>query len=195
LDISVLIPQDYIQLEMDWDPVAFMPGVREFLLPEIDKLHRMGATVTSLATLQSMVASWLEDTSPFFHWIHFGFNGLTVGLVSLLASLLVYRVLMVYRARPQQRQARQVDLAIRTALNRGPSNPNLYVPDGSLTLDNFDASSITSQPTNLRNHPNRISYRPNSLHKYNTLKPVNLFFDFVTDKPSTVTVLLLSFLY
>ncbi len=180
---------------MDWDPVAFMPGVREFLLPEIDKLHRMGATVTSLATLQSMVASWLEDTSPFFHWIHFGFNGLTVGLVSLLASLLVYRVLMVYRARPQQRQARQVDLAIRTALNRGPSNPNLYVPDGSLTLDNFDASSITSQPTNLRNHPNRISYRPNSLHKYNTLKPVNLFFDFVTDKPSTVTVLLLSFLY
>ena len=67
-DISVLIPQDYIQLEMDWDPISFLPGVREYLLPEIDKLSRMGATVTSLSTLQSMVAYRLEDLNPFFHY-------------------------------------------------------------------------------------------------------------------------------
>jgi len=77
-DISVLIPQDFIQLQMDWDPVNFLPGVREKLLPEIQKLGRMGATMTSLSTLQSMVASRIEDTSSMFHNIHFGFNSITI---------------------------------------------------------------------------------------------------------------------
>ena len=170
-DISVLIPQDYIQLEMDWDPVTFMPGVREFLIPEIDKLHRMGATVTSLATLQSMVASRLEDTYPFLHNIHFGFNSLTILLAGILSFIVVYRVYTVCQERGKQRRAQQLDLAVRTALNRGPSNPSLYVPDGNMTLDNFDTSSIISQPTNLRNHPNRLSYRPNSSYEYNTIDP------------------------
>ena len=78
-DISILIPQDYIQLEMDWDPAGFLPGVREYLIPEIQKLGRMGATMTSLATLQSMVASRMEDSTSLLHYIHFGFNSVTIG--------------------------------------------------------------------------------------------------------------------
>ncbi len=96
-DISIPIPQDYIQLEMDWDPVSFLPGVREFLIPEIQTLGCMGVTTTSLATLQSMVASQLDDDSRMFHWIHFGFNGLAVFLLVILELILGYSCLLVSR--------------------------------------------------------------------------------------------------
>ena len=140
-DISILIPQDYIQLEMDWDPVSFLPGVREFLIPEIRKLGRMGATSTSLATLQSMVASRLDDVSGMFHWIHFGFNGLTIFLMVILVLILGYRCFLVFKARQAQDTARQVDLAVRTALNRSGSNTRLNIADGDLSLDQFDSVS------------------------------------------------------
>ena len=140
-DISILIPQDYIQLEMDWDPVSFLPGIREFLIPEIRKLGRMGATTTSLATLQSMVASRLDDVSGMFHWIHFGFNGLTVFLMVILVLILGYRCFLVFKSRQAQDTARQVDLAVRTALNRTGSNLRLNLTDGDLSLDQFDSVS------------------------------------------------------
>lgn len=161
-DISILIPQDYIQLEMDWDPVSFMPGVREYLLPEIQKLGRLGATTTSLATLQSMVASRLEDISGTFHWVHFGFNGITISLVLGLVCLIGYRAFVLYQRRCAQDQARKVDLAVRTALNRNVSQSNLYIPDGDMTIDHFD--SISNHPprapsaAGVRFVNNRMSY-------------------------------------
>jgi len=137
-DISILIPQDYIQLEMDWDPITFLPGVREFLIPEIQKLGRMGATMTSLSTLQSMVASRLEDSSSTFHWIHFGFNSLTVGIMLGLGGLIAYRCFTVIQARRAQATARQVDLMVRTALNRTNSHANLPTQDDNLSLSHFN---------------------------------------------------------
>lgn len=108
-DIAILIPQDYIQLEMDWDPVSFLPSVREFLLPKNQKLGQMGATMTSLATLQSMVASRLEDPSSMFHLIHFGFNALTMGLVIAMSCLLGYSCLIIYRTKTADDTSRRVD--------------------------------------------------------------------------------------
>ena len=146
-DISILIPQDYIQLEMDWDPSGFMPGVREFLIPEIQKLGRLGATVTSLATLQSMVAARLEDPSSFFHYIHFGFNSVTVGLLVGVLVILGYRCLTVYQARRAENTARQVDLAVRTALNRTSSQNQLNhsIHDGDLTLDQLVEAELQAR--------------------------------------------------
>lgn len=171
-DISILIPQDYIQLEMDWDPVNFLPGVREFLIPEIDKLNRMGATMTSLSTLQSMVASRLEDLNPLFHWVHFGFNSLTVFLFIFVLLIISYRCWIVYRSRLVQQQARQLDLAVRTALNRNPSVHNVsptYLQDNNLSIDHFDSVSvINSGPA--RNQqtvpPPAYSYRPSSVYDF-----------------------------
>jgi len=149
-DISILIPQDYIQLEMDWDPVTFLPGVRQYLIPEIAKLGRMGATMTSLSTLQSMVASRLEDPSEMFHFIHFGFNFVTISLTTLLVGLICYRLFLSYREYNHANTARQVDLAVRTALNRTSSmtqlNNTLHIPDGNLTLDQFDSVSNIDGP-------------------------------------------------
>jgi hypothetical protein len=123
-----------------------MPGVREYLIPEIQCLGKLGAMTTSLATLQSMVAARLEDSNSLFHYIHFGFNSVTVGIVVGVSVILLYRCLMVYKARQAEataRQAeataRQVDLAVCTALNRTSSLNNLTaIPDGNLSLDAFE---------------------------------------------------------
>jgi len=157
-DISILIPQDYIQLEMDWDPAGFMPGVREYLIPEIQKLGRLGATVTSLATLQSMVASRLEDSSSLFHYIHFGFNSLTVGLIIAVLVILAYRCITVYQLRRAEATARQVDLAVRTALNRAPSQNQLnHMQEGDLRLEQIDPSLLIRRPISPAARYNRNS--------------------------------------
>jgi len=162
-DISILIPQDYIQLEMDWDPAGFLPGVREYLIPEIQKLGRMGATMTSLATLQSMVASRMEDSSSMFHLIHFGFNSVTIGIIVGILFILAYRCVVVYQARQAEATARQVDLAVRTALNRSSSQTQLHhhhIPDGSLSMDQFEAEvplAPLRRPTTPSVHYNRNS--------------------------------------
>jgi hypothetical protein len=50
---------------------------------------------------------------------------------------------MVYKARQAEATARQVDLAVRTALNRTSSMNNLNlaqgIPDGNLSLDGFES--------------------------------------------------------
>jgi hypothetical protein len=149
-DISILIPQDYIQLEMDWDPASFLPGIRDYLIPEIQKLGKMGATMTSLATLQSMVASRLEDTSSLFHYIHFGFNSITIGILMGVLVILLYRCYTVYQTRQAQATARQVDLAVRTALNRTSSQNQLNqaLHDGDLSLDQFSEVDVTLRRPN-----------------------------------------------
>jgi hypothetical protein len=128
---------------MDWDPAGFMPGVREYLIPKIQKLGRLGATMTSLATLQSMVASTMEDTNSLFHNIHFGFNSVTIGIIVGVIVILAYRCMVVYQARQAEATARQVNLAVRTPLNRTSSLNNLNnlannIPDGNLSLDAFE---------------------------------------------------------
>ncbi len=37
-DVSVIVPQDYVQFEMDWDPISFMPELRDLVIPEFQKL-------------------------------------------------------------------------------------------------------------------------------------------------------------
>ena len=49
-DVSVLMPQDYVQFDMDWDPVSFLSEYQAVILPEFRKLERLGATSSTLAT-------------------------------------------------------------------------------------------------------------------------------------------------
>ena len=42
-DLSVLIPQDYIQFEMEWDPQTFLPELRDYVVPEF---HRLPGSAT-----------------------------------------------------------------------------------------------------------------------------------------------------
>jgi len=55
--------------------------------------------MTSLATLQSMVASRMEDSSSLFHLIHYGFNSVTIGIIVGILFILAYRCVVVYQTR------------------------------------------------------------------------------------------------
>jgi hypothetical protein len=104
-DVSVIVPQDYVQFEMDWDPIAFMPELRDLVIPEFQKLERLGTTSVDLSTLQSLATAQLI-TPPFLHKIHFGFNTIAALTATALATLAVYRCYLV-RAERQRRLKEQ----------------------------------------------------------------------------------------
>jgi hypothetical protein len=114
-DVSILVPQDYVQFDMDWDPVTFLPGVREFVLPEFKKLERLGATNVALSTLQSLVTNNME-TPPFYHSIHFAFNSLAILTSLALFGLGVHRCRLSQAERKRQRRERRIKDAVRSAL-------------------------------------------------------------------------------
>jgi hypothetical protein len=183
--ISILIPQDYIQLEMDWDPEEFMPRVREYLIPEIQRFGKLGAMTTSLATVQSMVASHLEDTNSLFHYIHFGFNSVTVGIVVGVSFILLYCCLMVYKARQAEATARQVDLAVRTALNCTSSLNNLApgIPGGNLSLDGFDQDVTYCK---LQPQLSAVHFNQNSLIRLPHLVATRMVIRLCPKRPNTI---------
>jgi len=115
-DVSILVPQDYIQFDMDWDPVTFLPEVREFVLPEFKKLERLGATNVALSTLQSLVTNNL-DNPPFFHNIHFAFNTIAIATSLALLALGLHRCRLLQQERRRLRRERRLQEAVRTAMS------------------------------------------------------------------------------
>jgi len=114
-DLSILIPQDYVQFEMEWDPVSFLPDTRELLIPEFKKLERLGATTVTLSTLQSIATNRLDET-PMLHKIHFGFNAIAVFTAAVLFTLCVHRYHSIHQERIRLRRERELQDAIRTAI-------------------------------------------------------------------------------
>ncbi len=121
------MPQDYVQFDMDWDPVSFLSEYQSIILPEFRKLERLGATSSTLATLQSMAAAQLENPA-FFHDIHFGFN--VIALLTSLALLILglHRCAIITRERRRRRQEQRMDDAVRTALSLSKMNTEEACP-------------------------------------------------------------------
>ena len=125
-DVSILVPQDYIQFDMDWDPVTFLPEIREFVLPEFKKLERLGATNVALSTLQSLVTNNL-DNPPFYHNIHFAFNTVAIATSMALFALGVHRCRLLQKERRRLRRERRIQNAVTAALGH---NGNKSEEDG-----------------------------------------------------------------
>ena len=87
--MSVLIPSDYVQFEMEWDPHTFLPELRDFVLPEFHKLQRYGQSRIALSNLQSVMA-YTKDSPSWWHNIHFSGDVLTVILVVIGLPLLSF---------------------------------------------------------------------------------------------------------
>ncbi|NBR25620.1 MAG: hypothetical protein EBU08_17940, partial [Micrococcales bacterium] len=119
-DVSILVPQDYIQFDMDWDPVTFLPEIREFVLPEFKRLERLGATNVALSTLQSLVTHNL-DNPPFYHNIHFVFNTVAIMTSMALLALGLHRCRLLQAERRRLRRERRLQEAVRTALENNGS--------------------------------------------------------------------------
>jgi len=115
-DLSILVPQDYVQFDMEWDPVSFLPDFQSMVLPEFRKISDgVGPSAVSLATLQSIVASRLM-VPRFFHPLHFTFNAITFIIVALLAFAGGRYFYQRYRDRQTKLQQANVQRAVQSVL-------------------------------------------------------------------------------
>lgn len=145
-DLSVLIPQDYIQFEMEWDPTTFLPDIRDYIIPEFHKLQRYGMSRASLATLQANVANSL-DYPKWYHKIHF--SGNTISVITAVIGMLItaYMCIRSRRKSARARRGRRMEDAVRTALNS--ITPRSQLP-GQLALPmpviTHPPSTVFTQP-------------------------------------------------
>jgi len=121
-DLSILVPQDYVQFDMEWDPVSFLPDFQSMVLPEFRKISdRVGPSAVSLATLQSIVASRLS-VPRFFHPLHFTFNAITIILVGLLVFVGGHYFYQRFRERQTKLQQAHVQRAVQSVLAKHTLN-------------------------------------------------------------------------
>lgn len=172
-DLSVLIPQDYIQFDMEWDPQTFLPTIRDYIIPEYHRLQRYGATRVALSQVQANIASSLEQPK----WYHnFHFSGNTVAMITAVVGLLIaaYMCIQSRRRRAKERRGRRIEDAVRTALNSGtPHHPmalqmplpmpvSMPITAPMSVVSHAPSHAYTQPPVN----PHRESYemmtRPNS---------------------------------
>ena len=114
-DISVLLPSEYVQINMDWDPLSFMPEMQAEIMPAFTRLKRAGAESVSLPVLQSLIAS--GPPVPFiYHKTHFVFN-LVAGLCAIaLVGGVMYKVMQRIRKSTEIRNSKMIDEAVRNAM-------------------------------------------------------------------------------
>jgi len=128
-DLSILIPRDYIQFDMDWDPQSFLLEVRDYVIPEFEKLRKYGQSRLPLSQLQTVVAGIRENPASWFHYLHFSGNSAAF-LVLMVVSLLGLIFCIRRRShRNRLRQEKAIADAVRTALNGMPtsSHPPTYI--------------------------------------------------------------------
>jgi len=141
-DMSVLIPADYVQFEMEWDPQTFLPELRDFVLPEFHRLQRYGQSRIALSNLQSVMA-FTADAPAWFHNIHFSGNAVTIFLIIILLAVLTYRSLISRARRARARRGRMIEDAVRTALNANtPHHPQMM----ALPMVTHPPSTVVSFP-------------------------------------------------
>jgi len=127
-DLSILIPKDYVQFEMDWNPQTFLPDIRDYVIPEFEKLRRYGQSRVSLGQLQSVLATMRENPAAWYHDLHFSGNALALACSAIAMFLGVYKCAQMTRRRRQERRAKRIEDAVRTAMNAANLAPPSYLP-------------------------------------------------------------------
>lgn len=116
-DMSVLIPTDYVQFEMEWDPLTFLPDLRDYVLPEFHRLQRYGQSRVALSALQTAMAQYQDSPAYWWHNVHFSGNAITVCLLSALLVMGLFRCYSSRKRQLREARGRMVEDAVRTALN------------------------------------------------------------------------------
>ncbi len=147
-DLSVLIPQDYIQFDMEWDPQTFLPELRDYVIPEFHRLQRYGASKVTLAQLQSNIAH-SQDTPAWYHSIHF--SGNTIATAVIGCSVTLFMCIQSQRRKARERRGQKIEKAVRVALNAGTPRPHYNFPAPlalPMPIVSHPSSTVFVQPVN-----------------------------------------------
>jgi len=125
-DISILLPQDYVQFDMEWDPTTFLPEIRDYIIPEYQRLQRYGQSRVALSQIQANVAASL-DSPKWFHNFHFSGNGVAIITSAILVLLALYKCWSARQQAARERRGRKIEDAVRTALNGIPSRGSIMM--------------------------------------------------------------------
>jgi len=171
-DLSVLIPQDYIQFDMEWDPVSFMPTMRDHIVPEFQRLQRYGVSRAALSQVQANIAS-SKDQPAWYHNIHF--SGNTLALLTALVGVTfgVYGCVRNCRRDARERRGRIIEEAVRTALNNGTPRTQLAMPVPMPIPSRAPSTVYTMHPA--QHHmpdPMQTLTRPNSYTNLTSISEV-----------------------
>jgi hypothetical protein len=175
-DLSVLIPQDYIQFDMEWDPLTFLPDLRDYVIPEYHRLQRYGASRVSLAQLQSNIAN-LQDTPRWYHNFHFSGNTIAIVTAAIGLCITLFMCIQSQRKRARERRGRKIEDAVRLALYTSTPHHNAYAPPLALPMPivSHPPSTVFVQPpVNPHHRPDSILQmsRPNSYTNLTSISEV-----------------------
>ena len=144
-DISIMLPNDYIQFEMEWDPEDFWPGHLN-ILPAFRRLENLGVEVVSLPVLQSLVATQ-TDTPLYFHFLHFGFNGLAVICGIIIMGFCCFQSVRCCQRKARKGEEKKINNAVQQALASVPTLPPSTHPLlGPASVTGYGSGS-TYEPT------------------------------------------------
>jgi hypothetical protein len=100
---------------MEWDPQTFLPNLRDYVIPEYQRLQRYGASRVSLSQLESNIAN-LQQTPLWYHNFHF--SGNTIAIITAAVGLVITLFMCVQsqRKRARERRGQKIEDAVRLAL-------------------------------------------------------------------------------
>jgi hypothetical protein len=110
------VSQDYVQFDMNWDPVSLTPDLHDNVILEFKKLETLGITSVDVSTLQYLVTSQPE-TPPFLHNAHFGFNTMAMLTSMTLFMLGLHLCCLIRKYREWGLQEQFIKDGVRATLN------------------------------------------------------------------------------
>ena len=124
-DMSVTLPSDYVQIEMDWDADSFMPTMKDKILPTFRELQRLGASSVPISTLTGLALARPSEEPRMREINHYIITGVCAGI---MFGLIYY---MVRHWSSQQRQSHEIPPTTfleMQRLNNSRSYPPSYLP-------------------------------------------------------------------
>ena len=124
-DMSVTLPSDYVQIEMDWDADTFMPSMKDKLLPTFRELQRLGASSVPISTLTGLALARPSEEPRMREINHYIITGVCAGI---MFGLIYY---MVRHWSAQQRQGHEIPPTTfleMQRLNNSRAYPPSYLP-------------------------------------------------------------------
>ena len=168
-DWSVLLPQDYVQFDMEWNPSTFLPDIQKYVGPEFHRLSQYGQSRVALEALQTAVASNDKLSPPWFHPLHFTANTVAIITAVIMIILGFVKCCRDNQRLRRERRERRIEDAVRTAINGTPRMLGCQTPANALTGPQYilPLPHITYPPSTVPSHPPREpseSSRPSSVN-------------------------------
>jgi len=144
-DWSVLLPQDYVQFDMEWNPQSFLPDVQKYVGPEFQQLTQYGQSKVPLSNLQTIMATMDNRPASWFHNLHFASNAVAIVTACIIIAATLYKCCRDRAMLKRLRRDRRIEDAVRTAINGTPRMLGAQTPMPMYTMGHVQSPPLSIQ--------------------------------------------------